>query len=113
MLTQEDIKNLTDYQKEVFVTKEEFSGLSAKMETANENISNLSLEVVNIKEIMATKEDFNRLEAKFDDILTSVDNYAKKSDTYFQEMVMMNQKLNRHEKWFHMIADKLDIKLEY
>ncbi|MCX6739927.1 MAG: hypothetical protein NTZ49_01715 [Candidatus Parcubacteria bacterium] len=62
-----------------------------------------------IKELitpLTTKEDFS-------DLQTAVDSYAKKADTYFQEMVMMNQKLNRHEKWFHMIADKLDIKLEY
>ncbi|MFA5188994.1 MAG: hypothetical protein WC460_06565 [Patescibacteria group bacterium] len=79
MLTPEDIKNLTEYQKEIFVTK----------------------------------EDFKRLEGKFDDLLASVDNYAKKANDYYQEMVMMNQKLNRHEKWILQIADKLNIKLEY
>ena len=79
MLTPEDIKNLTEYQKEVFVTK----------------------------------EDFKRLEGKFDDLQIAVDNYAKKANDYYQEMVMMNQKLNRHEKWILQIADKLNIKLEY
>lgn len=79
MLTHEDIKNLSDYQKEIF----------------------------------ATKEDIKHLDAKFDVLLTSVDNYAKKADTYFQEMVVLSNKVNRHERWFHLIADKLNIKLEY
>jgi len=79
MLTQEDIKNLTDYQKEVF----------------------------------ATKEDFTELKSMFIDLQISVDSYAKKADTYFQEMVVLAHKVDRHEKWFHLIADKLDIKLEY
>lgn len=110
MLTPEDIKNLTEYQKEVLVTKEEFNSFR---DEHRGDFSNLSLEIVDIKEVMATKEDFKRLEGKFDDLLTSVDNYAKKANDYYQEMVMMNQKLNRHEKWILQIADKLNIKLEY
>lgn len=76
-----------DVQKmiDVFVTREEF----------NEAVSNL-----------ATKEDVNK-------ILTAVDGYAKKVDTYAQEMVMIANKVDRHEKWLHQIADKLGVKLEY
>ena len=33
--------------------------------------------------------------------------------SYFQEMVMLSHKVDRHEKWFHQIAEKLGIKLEY
>jgi len=76
-----------DIQKliEVFITRDEF----------NEKISNL-----------ATKEDINK-------VLTAVDAYGKKADTYFQEMVMLSRKVDRHERWLHQIADKLGIKLEY
>jgi uncharacterized coiled-coil DUF342 family protein len=42
-----------------------------------------------------------------------VDAYAKKADTYFQEMVMLSHKVDRHEKWFRQVAEKLDIKLDY
>ena len=52
------------------------------------------------------KEDFNNLQ-------TSVDSYAKKADTYFQEMVMLAHKVDRHEKWLHQVAEKLGIKLDY
>lgn len=37
------------------------------------------------------KKDFVNLQ-------TSVDAYAKKADTYFQEMVMLAHKVDRHEK---------------
>jgi len=70
---------------EVFATKQDLK----------EAVSNLS-----------TKDDFNNL-------LTSIDAYAKKADTYFQEMVMLGHKVDRHEKWIQLIADKLDLKLEY
>ncbi len=76
-----------DIQKliEVFATKDDLK----------EAVSNLT-----------TKDDFNNLQ-------TSVDSYAQKADAYFQEMVMLAHKVDRHEKWFHLIADKLGIKLEY
>ncbi|RLG46051.1 MAG: hypothetical protein DRN92_05975 [Thermoproteota archaeon] len=70
---------------EVFVTKDDLK----------EAVKNLS-----------TKDDLNKL-------LTAVDAYAKKADTYFQEMVMLAHKVDRHEKWLHQIAEKLGIKLEY
>jgi uncharacterized coiled-coil DUF342 family protein len=42
-----------------------------------------------------------------------VDAYAKKADTYFQEMLMLANKVDRHERWFHQVAEKLGLKLEY
>jgi len=76
-----------DIQKmiEVFLTRDEF----------NEAISNL-----------ATKEDINK-------IYSAIDAYAKKADAYFQEMVMLSHKVDRHEKWIKQLADKLGVKLEY
>lgn len=76
-----------DIQKliEVFLTREEF----------NETISNL-----------ATKTDINNLHS-------AIDAYAKKVDTYAQEMIMLAHKIGRHVKWIHQIAEKLGVKLEY
>lgn len=75
-----------DIQKliEVFATKEDLK----------EVVDNLS-----------TKEDLNNLK-------TSVDNYAKRADTYFQEMVMLSHKVDKLEKWVNQIADKVGVKLE-
>jgi uncharacterized coiled-coil DUF342 family protein len=58
-------------------------------------------------------EDFKDLKAEFNVLQTSVDTYAKKADTYFQEMLMLSHKVDRHEKWLHQVADKLGIKLDY
>lgn len=76
-----------DIQKliEVFATREEMKEMVA---------------------ILATKEEFS-------DLQSAVDAYAQKADAYFQEMLMLSQKLDRHEKWLHQVAEKLGIKLEY
>jgi uncharacterized coiled-coil DUF342 family protein len=51
-------------------------------------------------------EKFTRIDQRFDEmkkdfvnLQTSVDAYAKKADTYFQEMVILAHKVDRHEKW--------------
>jgi len=58
-------------------------------------------------------KDFSEIKEEFNDLQTSVDAYAKKADTYFQEMVMLAHKVDRHEKWFQQIAEKVGIRLEY
>lgn len=83
MLTNEDIKNIIDAHREVFPSKEDFAAFQEEMRK------------------------------NFSDMLTSVDAYAKRADTYFQEMVMLAHKVDRHEKWLQQIADKLGIKLDY
>jgi len=83
MLNQEDIRNIIEAQKEIFPTKEDFESFK---EEARKDFSNL---------------------------LTSVDSYAKKADTYFQEMVVLSHKVDRHEKWLQEIAEKLGVKLKY
>lgn len=83
MLTQDDIIKIIKAQKEVFPAKEEFESF---------------------------KEEIRK---DFSDLLTSVDTYAQKAGTYFQEMVMLSHKVDRHEKWLQEIAEKVDIKLKY
>lgn len=83
MLNQEDIQKIIEANREVFPSKEDFEIL---------------------------KEEIGQ---NFSDLQTSVDAYAKKADTYFQEMVMLSHKIDRHEKWIQQLADKLGAKLEY
>jgi len=83
MLTQEDIQKIIKAQREVFPAKEEFESFKEEM-----------------------RKDFS-------DLLTSVDAYAQKADTYFQEMVMLSHKVDRHEKWLQEIAEKVGVKLKY
>ena len=71
------------------------------------------IEVFATREEVATKEDLGEIRKDFSDLQISVDAYAKKADTYFQEMVMLSHKVDRNEKWIQQLADKLGIKLEY
>ena len=54
---------------------------------------------------LATKSDIN-------DLLNSIDAYASKADTYFQEMVMLSHKVDRHERWILQLAEKLGVTLK-
>jgi len=83
MLTNEDIQKIIEANQEIFPTKEDFEKF---------------------------KEEIRQI---ISDLQTAVDSYAKKADTYFQEMLMIANKVDRHEKWLHQLADKLGIKLEY
>lgn len=83
MLTDKDIQNIIEANRLVFATKEEFANFRDEMRKS------------------------------FSDLLTAVDAYAKKADTYFQEMLMLAHKVDRHEKWIKQIAEKLGVKLEY
>jgi len=60
-----------------------------------------------------TNNRLDNLEKNFEILQTSVDAYAKKADTYFQEMVALSHKVDRHEKWLLQLAEKIGIKLEY
>ena len=64
-------------------------------------------------------QKFTRIDGRFDEIKkdfvnlqTSVDAYAEKADTYFQEMVMLAHKVDKLEKWIHQIAEKVGLKLD-
>ena len=82
MLTNEDIQKLIKAHKTIFATKEDIEKLKKDL-----------------------RQDFGVLQ-------TSVDNYAKRADTYFQEMVMLSHKVDRLDKWIHQIAQKVKIELE-
>ena len=70
-------------------------------------------------EVFATREELQNLVTKEDlqeamsELYNAIDAYGKKADTYFQEMVMLAHKVDRHEKWLHQVAEKLGIKLDY
>ncbi|MBI2626117.1 MAG: hypothetical protein HYW69_00815 [Candidatus Nealsonbacteria bacterium] len=69
------------------------------------------------REVFPSKEDFegfkDEIKQSFSDLQTSVDEYAKKADTYFQEMVILTHKVDRLERWIQQIAEKVGMKLEH
>ena len=78
----------------------------------SEDIQKL-IEVFPIRDEVATKLDLEGLREDFSNLQTSIDAYAKKADTYFQEMLVLAHKVDRLEKWIHQLAERLDIKLQY
>lgn len=68
------------------------------------------------EEVFATKEDLEKLKedlrSDFSKLQTSVDAYAKKADTYYQEFIALTAKVDRLEKWINQIAGKVGIELK-
>jgi uncharacterized coiled-coil DUF342 family protein len=77
----------------------------------DEDIKKL-IEVFATREEVATKMDLDSLRQDFSNLQTAVDNYAKKADTYFQEMVMLSHKVDKMDKWIHQIAEKVGLELK-
>ena len=86
--------------------KEDFSEL---IQYLDEKFNKIDGEMQGLKENLADKAD----KIDIDNLLTAIDGYAKKADTYFQEMVALSHKVDRHEKWLLQLAEKLGVKLEY
>jgi len=54
----------------------------------------------------SSKQDMNKL-------ITTLDAYAKQSETYMQEMLAISNKVDRLERWINQIAEQTDIRLTY
>ena len=107
-----DFKELIEYLDKKFeetAKKNEIDNKFEKVDDKFEKLFDVFATKEDLKEAvvnLSTKEDFNILQV-------SVDAYAKKADRYFQEMLMLSHKVDRHEKWILQIAQKLGVKLEY
>ena len=95
MLNDKDIQKL----KEVLATKEDL----AKLVTLEEFDSFR-------KEY---KDDFSGLQSAIQGLIVAIDKLAKSMEIYHDEYVALTSKVDKHEKWFQQIADKLGLKLEY
>jgi len=65
------------------------------------------------KKFIVVDKRFDDIKIDFNNLFNAVDAYAKRADTYFQEMVALSHKVDRHETWLQEIAEKLGIKLRY
>lgn len=89
-----------DYSELIHFLDQKFSG-------ADDRFGQVDNELKDIRgDIKELKENFNNL-------LGAIDAYAKKADAYFQEMVMLSHKVDRHERWIQQIAEKMGVKLDY
>ena len=95
MFTNEDIEKL----KETLATKEDLS----KIVTLGE-FDQFRGEI---------KQDLDGLRESVQALTVSIDKLVKAVADMHQEYVVITGKVDRHEKWFHQIAEKLGMKLEY
>jgi predicted nucleic acid-binding Zn-ribbon protein len=106
----EDFSELIEYLDVKFTRIDErFARADKRFDGIEENMRGLKGEMSEIKEKLNDKAD----KIDVDNLLTAIDGYAGKADTYFQEMVMLSHKVDRHEKWLIQLAEKLGVKLEY
>jgi len=95
-----------DFSELIQYLDEKFINIDEKLINIDEKFISIDEKLEDLRENKADKSDVNNL-------LNAIDSYAKKADTYFQEMVMLAHKVDRHEKWICQIAEKLNIKLEH
>ncbi len=95
MLDDKDIQKL----KEVLATKEDLA------------------ELVTLREFDSFrkeyKDDFSGLQNAIQGLTIAIDRLAKSMEIYHDEYIALTSKVDKHEKWFQQIADKLGLKLEY
>lgn len=110
----EDYKELVEYLDGKFTKIDEnFAKADERFTKIDAKLENLSVGFAELKTVKADKTDIESLKANFNDLQTSVDTYAEKAETVFQELVMFSSQTKRHEKWLVQIAGKLGMKLEF
>lgn len=67
-------------------------------------------EVVSLR--TETEHGFTDLKKDFRELQSAVGTYTTRADTYFQEMVMLTQKVQRLERWIEELAAKVGMKLK-
>ncbi len=55
----------------------------------------------------------DELKSDINHVQNSVDGIAKRLDTDEAERAAMTHQLDRHERWHHLTADKVGLKLDY
>ena len=73
-------------------------------------------DIKKLSKVFVTKENLETFEdnmnQKFDKLLTAVDGYAKNTEEWKQEMVMLGVEVKRHRKWIEQLAQKQRLQLE-
>jgi len=102
---EKDFSELVEYLDNKFnKIDDKFDKIDDKFDKIDDKFNKIDDKFNNLQNIFITKEDMKELiqnlatKEEFRDLQTSVDAYAKKADGYFQEMVMLSHKSDRHEK---------------
>ena len=103
MLTKDDVQILLEGMTELFPTK---GDLDERFENS------LQAQQTLFASREELEERFAKINKSISSMHTAVDGYAKKADTYFQEMVVLTHQVRRLEKWIHQIAKAANVQLE-
>ena len=95
-----------------FTTKQDLLGMATKKDLLELSAKLLPREEFDLFK-NETNQNFKELKESVNNLTNSVDGLVNKKAGADQEDAMVTLKLNRHEKWFHQVANKLGIKLEY
>jgi len=79
----------------------------------NEDITKIASIVATKEDVEDLKQDIAGLRESIQALTVSVDKLVKAISDLKTEYIAITNQVGRHEKWFHQVADKLGIKLEY
>ena len=107
VIIKKDFKTI-DERLDQMVTKEEFNERLDQMVT-KEEFAVTKYELNAHLDKVVTKEEFNQ---RMSDLIGTLDSFIKRVEIYYQEHLVIGERVNRHDEWIRRIADKLEIKLE-
>ncbi|MBI2075374.1 MAG: hypothetical protein HYT82_01750 [Candidatus Harrisonbacteria bacterium] len=113
----EDFSELVEYLDKKFgevATKADvdrrFDAVDKQFADVDRRFDVVVREVVNLR--TETEHNFADLKSDFRELQSAVSVYASKADTYFQEMVLLNNRVHRLERWMEELAAKVGMKLK-
>lgn len=75
-------------------------------------IVNTKLDYVD-KRFTEVDKRLDAIEQRIDQLVNSIDKLTQSMSVYHDEYIALTSKVDKHEKWFQQVADKLGLKLEY
>jgi archaellum component FlaC len=106
----EDFSELVEYLDQKFKQTATAEGLTR----VDERVGGVETRMIGVKEgLKEVKEEIADLKQTVHSLVDSIDKLAKAVDDLRIEYSAIAMKVDRHEKWFRQIAEKLGLKLEY
>lgn len=93
------------------MVKRGFDEADRRFAGTDEKFEKLIMNMATKDDIKALDERLAGLEERVDKLTDSVDKFIKMMTEYRQEQLAMSERLNRHEEWIKVIANKTGVEL--
>ncbi len=109
-------KKFDEVDKKFIGIEKRFDGVDKRLDNFEKDVDD---KFIRLFDVFATKDDLQEIGKEImtqndkHQLLMAIDSYAHKADAFFQELVALSNQTRRHEKWIQMLAEKLNVKLEY